>query len=185
MAREMEVPLGSRRGATSHHTLRDYVELLAGGYFLFILYFWRAGSPTNSFSNEKKVFFADPLLHTIALDLVPGLRADLPALVENAVGLALYRRYEPRERLIESFVSPDRLHVWRTTRSGEVDFVAGARRELDAVEVKYRRQIDLRSVAGVTKTHPGRPVVIATQDDWLLADGYTLIPAHVLLWALG
>jgi predicted AAA+ superfamily ATPase len=185
MAREMDVPLGSRRGPTSHHTLRDYIELLAGGYFLFILYFWHAGSPTNSFSNEKKVFFADPLLHTIALGLVPGLGAHLPALVENTIGLTLYRRYEPSERLIESFVSPDRLHVWRTTRSGEVDFVAGARRELDAVEVKYRRQIDLRSVAGVTKTHPGRPVAIATQDDWLLADGYTLIPAHVLLWALG
>jgi predicted AAA+ superfamily ATPase len=33
MAREMDVPLTNRRGATSHHTLRDYIELLAGGYF--------------------------------------------------------------------------------------------------------------------------------------------------------
>jgi uncharacterized protein len=185
MAREMDVPLGRRGGATSHHTLRDYIELLAGGYFLFILYFWRAGTQTNSLSNEKKVFFADPLLHTIALDLTPGLNADVPALVENAVGLALYRSYEPHERLIESFPSPDRLHVWRTARAGEVDFVAGPRRELDVVEVKYQRQIDLRSAAGVAKAHPGRPAVIATQEDLLLTDAYTLIPAHTLLWALG
>ncbi len=155
MAREMDVPLAKRRGATSHHTLRDYIELLAGGYFLFILYFWRASAQTNSFSNEKKVFFADPLLHTIALDLAPGLSADVPALVENAVGLALYRRYEPHERLIETFVSPERLHVWRTARASEVDFVAGPRRELDAVEVKYRRKIDLRGASGVAKAHPG------------------------------
>jgi predicted AAA+ superfamily ATPase len=185
MAREMDVPLTNRRGATSHHTLRDYIELLAGGYFLFILYFWRANSQTNSLSNEKKVFFADPLLHTIALDHAPGLTADVPALVENAVGLALYRGYEPPERLIESFVSPDRLHAWRTARAGEVDFVAGPRRELDVVEVKYQRQIDLRQIAGVAKAHPGRPAVIATQDELLLTDAYTLLPAHTLLWALG
>ncbi len=185
MAREMDVPLGHRRGVTSHHTLRDYIELLAGGYFLFILYFWRAGSQTNSLSNEKKVFFADPLLHTIALDHAPGLAADVPALVENAVGLALYRGYEPPERLIESFPSPDRLHVWRTARAGEIDFVAGPRRELDVVEVKYRRQIDLRGATAVAKAHPGRPAVIATQDELLFADGYTLVPAHQLLWALG
>ena len=101
------------------------------------------------------------------------------------MGLALYRRYEPPERLIESFISPDRLHAWRTARAGEVDFVAGPRRELDVVEVKYRRHIDLRKIAGVAKAHPGRPAVIATQDELLLTDTYTLIPAHTLLWALG
>jgi predicted AAA+ superfamily ATPase len=185
MAREMDVPLGRRRGTPSHHTLRDYIELLAGGYFLFILYLWRSGSQTNSLSNEKKVFFADPLLHTIALDLVPGAVSDVPALVENAVGLALLRRYEPHERLIESFVAPDRLHVWRTARAGDVDFVAGPRRELDVVEVKYQRRIDLRSASGVAKAHPGRPAVIATQDGLLFTDAYALVPAHLLLWALG
>jgi predicted AAA+ superfamily ATPase len=185
MAREMDVPLGRGRGTPSHHTLRDYIELLAGGYFLLVVYFWRAGSQTNSLSNEKKVFFADPLLHTIALDLVPGVLADVPALVENAVGLALYRRYEPPDLLIESFVSPNRLHVWRTARATEVDFVAGSRRALDIVEVKYQRQIDLRKMAGVAKGHPGRPAVIATRDELLFTDAYALIPAHTLLWALG
>lgn len=185
MAREMDVPLGGRRGPTSHHTLRDYIELLAGGYFLFILYYWRAGSQTNSLSNEKKVFFADPLLHTVALDLTPGLTADVPALIENAVGLALYRRYEPAGRLIETFISPERLHAWRTARAGEVDFVAGPRRELDAVEVKYQGHIDLRGAAAVAKAHPARPAVLATKNTLHIGDSYTLIPAPTLLWALG
>ncbi len=120
-----------------------------------------------------------------AIEHAPGLTADIPALIENAVGLALYRRYEPPERLIESFNSPDRLHAWRTASAGEVDFVAGPRRDLDAVEVKYRRHIDLRGAAAVAKAHPARPAVLATKNTLHIAESYTLLPAHTLLWALG
>jgi len=155
------------------------------GYFLFIAYFLRAGAATNSVSNDKKVFFADPLLHTIALDHLPGLVADTPALVENAVGLALYRNYEPSDRLIESFVAPERLHIWQTARGGEVDFAAGPRRGLELVEVKYRNNVDLRVGAATARAQPGRPAVIATKDQMLFRDDYTLVPAALLLWALG
>jgi len=109
----------------------------------------------------------------------------MPALVENAIGFALYRRYEPPERLIESFVAPERLHAWRTARAGEIDFVAGPHSKLDAVEVKYRNRIDLRSASGIAKAHPGRPVAIVTRDELRFSDAYALIPAHSLLWALG
>ncbi len=185
MAREMDVPLSRGRGAASHQTLRDYIELLAGGYFLFIAYFWKAATQTSSLSSDKKVFFADPLLHTIALDHVPGFVADVPALIENIVGFALYRRYEPRERSIETFVSPERLHIWQTAKGGEVDFVAGRRGALDAVEVKYRANIDRRGPAAIAKAHPGRPVVVASRDELRFGDAYSLVPAHLLLWALG
>jgi predicted AAA+ superfamily ATPase len=185
MAREMDVPLGRSRGGPSQRMLRDYIELLAGGYFLFILYSWRAGSQTNSLSSEKKVYFADPLLHTIALELVPGSVANVPALVENAIGLTLYRRYEPPQRLIESSISPERLHFWRTRRAGELDFVAGPRNAIDAIEVKYRRRLDRRTAAGAARANPGRPTVIATRDELAFTDTYALIPAHLLLWALG
>ena len=184
MAREMDVPLGSSR-TVNHHTLRGYIELMAGAYMLFIVYFWRSGGQANSLSNEKKLYFADPLLHTIALSHTPGLTPDIPALVENAVGLALYRRYEPRPRLIESFPSPDRLHSWRTARAGEIDFVAGPRGALDVVEVKYRNHVDLRTASGAARAHPGAPTVIATRETLQLSDDYALIPAHTLLWALG
>ncbi len=131
------------------------------------------------------MFLADPLLHTIALENTPGLAANMPALVENAVGLALYRRYEPPELLIESFSSPNRLHIWQTARGGEIDFVAGPRRELDLVEVKYQRHIDRRGAAALARAHPARPAAIATRDELLFAEDYTLVPAHQLLWALG
>ena len=149
MAREMDVPLSEQtwrhepsHAARLHRAARG--RLLPVHPLLLASDRSEIGQQTNSLSSEKKVFFADPLLHTIALEQAPGLTADIPALIENAVGLALYRSYEPPERLIESFISPDRLHAWRTARAGEVDFVAGPRRQLDAVEVKYQRHIDSR-----------------------------------------
>ena len=186
MAREMDVPLGrGKKGRPSHQTLRDYIELLAGGYFLFVAYFWRSGSQTNEQSRDKKVFFADPLLHTIALDHASGLSTDTAALVENVIGMALLRRYEPADRLIETFILPERLHIWQTARGGEIDFVAGPRSELDLVEVKYREQPGLSAADAAARTHPGRPTVLATKNTLLLAERYTLLPAHTLLWALG
>ncbi len=184
MAREMDVPLGGR-GRPDHHTVRDYIELLAAGYFLFVAYFWRSGSQTNEQSRDKKVFFADPLLHAIALDRAPGLTADTAALVENAIGTALLRRYEPPDRLIETFALPERLHIWQTARGGEIDFVCGPRRELDVVEVKYREQPGLSAANAAARSHPGRPTVLASKNTLRFGERYTLIPAHTLLWALG
>ena len=180
----MDVPLGRHAtGPTSHHTLRSYMELMAGGYFLFIVHFWRLGPATNNLSRNRKLFFADPLLHTVALDRAPGLRPNLPALVENAIGMALLRRYEPPDRLAETFVAPERLHVWRTGRGGEIDFVAGPRGALEIVEVKYQNAPSRRAAAA--QALPGRPVVMATKSELSTAESYSLIPASLLLWALG
>jgi predicted AAA+ superfamily ATPase len=185
MAREMDVPLGRGRARPSHHTVRDYVELMAAGYFLLILYYWRSGAETNEQSKDKKLLFADPLLHTIALDLAPGLRPDIPALVESVVGFALYRRYEPVDRMPETFVLPDRLHIWQTGRGGEIDFVCGPRRALDIVEVKYRADPGRTAAAAATRAHPGRPVVLVTKDVLETRERYSLMPASMFLWALG
>ena len=187
LAREMDVPLGRRAepGRTSHHTLKSYVELLAAGYFIFIAYFWKRGQGTNDLSKNKKLFFTDPLLHTVALDRAPGLTQDLPALVENAVGLALYRKYESPDRLADTFVSPERLHIWRTSKGGEIDFVAGAAEALDAVEVKYRNNPGLAPGAAAAKAHPGRPVIVATKQHLDFHEHYSRVPASLLLWALG
>jgi predicted AAA+ superfamily ATPase len=185
MAREMDVPLGRNDGPPNHQALRNYIELLAAGYFLFVAYFWRSGSQTNEQSRDKKVFLADPLLHTVALDHAPGLAFNEQALVENAIGSALLRRYEQPERLIETFILPERLHIWQTARGGEIDFVCGPRRELDIVEVKYSTNPPLSAAAGAARAHPSRPTVMATKSVYLPGERYTLIPAHTLLWALG
>jgi hypothetical protein len=66
-----------------------------------------------------------------------------------------------------------------------VSKLAVKRRELDVVEVKYRENPGLSAAAAAARAHPARPVVIATERDFRVAEHYALMPAHTLLWALG
>ena len=169
----------------SKPTARDYVEFLAASYQLLPVYSWRADSATPALGRDKKLYFADPLTHSVAHAQVPGLEVDLPALVENAVAISLQRRYEPLQLRMEGFDMPSRLHVWRTRRSGEIDFVCGTHDSLAAVEVKYQANPDRRTAAGIARAFPGRPAALVTIDSLEQRADADLIPAHLFLWALG
>lgn len=187
MAEEMGVPLGGRRGrrrATDYRTVRDYIEFLASGYFLLVVYFWRPDSDSNAVSKDKKIYFGDPLTGSVVHERTPGLDFDPAASVENAFALALYRRYEPPEHQFQGFVAPRRLHVWGTAAGGEIDFVCGPRDALEVLEIKFRRRIDGRSLNALTRALPGRPIVVATRDTLDFRDDLVLVPASLLLWAL-
>lgn len=125
------------------------------------------------------------VLHSVAHDLAPGLALDVPALVENAIALALYHRYESPTSRLEGFDAPAELHVWQTRRAGEIDFVCGPRSAPDLVEVKYQSSPDLRRVAAIPRAFPGRPVLVATKHRLERRGSYALVPAALLLWALG
>ena len=188
MAREMDVSLGPRRrpGSGPHaSTVRDYFEFMAAAYFLLVVYFWRRDADSASVSRDKKVYFADPLLYTVAHDLAPGLTADLPALVENLVALALFRRSEPLARQAETFAMPEELHVWETAGGGEIDFVCGRRPAPVAVEVRYQRSPDLRKPSAIGRALPGSPALLVTRDLLQVTERWTAAPAALALWALG
>jgi uncharacterized protein len=181
MSREMAVDL---QPAPGRNAVRDYVELLTSAYLLLSVYFWRSDSDSAELSKDKKLYFGDPLLHSVAHHLAPGLAVDKPALIENAVALALYHRYEPPASRLEGFDAPVELHVWQTRRAGEIDFVCGPRGEPALVEVKYQNNPDLRGVAAIPRAFPGRPVIVATKDRLERRPAYALVPAPLLLWAL-
>lgn len=188
MAREMDVSLGPRRrpGHGPHgSTVRDYIEFMASAYFLLVIYFWRRDGRGGSVSRDKKVYFADPLLHTVAHELAPGLGFAMPALVENLVALALFRSGEPQGRQAESFAMPDELHVWETAGGGEIDFVSGRQPAPLAVEVRYQRDPDLRKPAAICRALPGSPVVLVTRDLLRTTERWSAVPAALALWALG
>lgn len=182
LAREMSVDLQPSPGGSA---VRDYVELLASAYLLLVTYFWRSDSDSEALSKDKKLYFGDPLLHSVARDMAPAFGIDIAPQVENAVALALYHRYESLASRLEGFDAPADLHVWHTRRSGEIDFVCGPRRSLAVVEVKYQRNPDLRGAAAIARAFPGRRTVIATQSTLERRRGYVLVPAPLLLWALG
>jgi predicted AAA+ superfamily ATPase len=188
LAREMDVPLGSARAGhgrpADYRTVKEHVESLATAYQLLVVYFWRPDADAADLSRDKKLYFADPLLHTVAHDRAPGVPWNQPALIENAVALALYRRYEPEDQRLHGFHLPVRLHVWETARR-EIDFVCGPRDELDAVEVKYQNGVSRTYAEGLRRTLPRGPAVVVTRDD-LHADSTTaLVPAHLFLWLVG
>ncbi len=185
LAREMDVPLGrgGRSGGSDPRTLQSYVELLAANYFALVLYFWKQDSGGGDLAKDKKVYFGDPLLATIVAERV-GLPRDTHAEVENAIAIALYRRYEPAERGAENFAAPERLHVWGTRRGGEIDFVCGPREQVEAVEVADWAAVDGRKATAPGRALPGRPSLVATRDELEFKRTANLVPAALLLWAL-
>jgi predicted AAA+ superfamily ATPase len=187
MAHDMAVPLGARRaaahGKTDPRTLQSYVQLLAVNYFAVILYFWKQDSGSGDVAKHKKVYFGDPLLHTITAERV-GLPRDSHADVENALALALYRRYEPTERSAENTIAPERLHVWGTRKGGEIDFVCGPRDAIEALEVADWARVNRQKATAPMRALPGRPAVVATRDDFEFGRSSNLVPAALLLWAL-
>jgi predicted AAA+ superfamily ATPase len=189
LAEDMGVPLGmssrARRGPPSGTTVRDYVEFLAAGYLVMVLYAWKADLAGNDLAREKKLYLGDPLLYWASLDHV-GLGENVPALAENAIAIALLRRYEPAAQLYRGFVEPGAVHLWRSRRGGEIDFLAGSRREVDAVEVRYHDRVDRRVFSGLRTAFPGRPAIVASKTELeVLDERSALVPAPVLAWALG
>jgi hypothetical protein len=53
------------------------------------------------------------------------------------------------------------------------------------VEVRYQARPDLRKAGGMKRGFPGRSVIVVTRDRLEWRSGYSLIPAALLLWALG
>lgn len=190
MAEEMAVPLGgmtrnrrAKPGKTDRRTLQSYIEFLAVNYFALILYFWKQGSGTGDVSKDKKIYFGDPLLHTITAERV-GLQRDAHADVENVIALALYRRYEPTERSSENMLSPDCLHVWGTKSGGEIDFVCGPRDAIEAVEVADWDKLNRQKATAPMRALPNRPALVATRNELEFGSTANLVPASMLLWAL-
>jgi predicted AAA+ superfamily ATPase len=190
MAQEMDVPLSSRsrrrsKGAPANdrRTLQSYVEFLAINYFALILYFWKPDSGTNDLPKDKKIYFGDPLLHTITADRT-GLNRDMHADIENAIALGLYRRYEPAERSPENTTAPERLHVWGTRSGGEIDFVCGPREDIEAVEVADWNRLNRQKATAPMRALPNRPAIVATRHELEFGATANLVPAAMLLWAL-
>jgi predicted AAA+ superfamily ATPase len=188
LAREMDVPLGTTRLGGSrppdYRTVKEHLESLAAAYQLLIVYFWRPDAGSADLSRDKKLYFADPLLHTIAEEKAPGLATNQAALVENAIALGLYRRYEPQAQRMAGFHLPIHLHVWETSRR-EIDFVCGPRRELEIAEVKWQRAVTPAEARKLHLTLPQRPAVVVTQSSLEVGKLSALIPAHLFVWLLG
>ena len=170
---------------TRYHTAEDYAMLMARAFALLILYKYELHRGGPQLRAEKKLYVTDPLLAYIPHRVRQvGLRPDEPALVENAVAMALFRSDE--QPLIEQFALPQGLFYWRSQSGGEVDFLVGrgAIAERIPVEVKYQTMITGRDLAAISRSFArGLLITVDTLD--LEHPPFLQIPAALFLWVLG
>ncbi len=166
-------------GIGSHHTVREYIEVMEAFFVLKILYALKnLGGYQISFKKRKKIYFFDPFLYTLfqswtkgevepyqeALKLMdsPERKAKL---VENLVGIHLFRYYS-------------RLAYWRNR--GEIDFIALDEDGPKYFEVKYQTQIVSQDKKSLRKVHGG--IIISQRT--LAYDhqhNIAIIPAYIFL----
>lgn len=185
LAREMDVPLGGRKIPPDGRSMRDAIEFLGRCYQVMTVYFQKSGAETSDLSRDKKLYFGDPLLHTVARDRTGGSALDKPAAVENALAIALFRRYEPVARQADGFEDPGELHAFETRSGREIDFLCGRRGRAELLEVKFRQSVKPAEGQAIRKAFPGRPGIVASAKDVHLDEPVAVVPAALALWAIG
>lgn len=162
-------------------TAKRYAMVLSEAFAVLVLYFWDRGHGSVSLRKNKKLYLVDPLLGSIPKALQPGaVTATTPAIVENVVGMALYRAGE--REIVESFGFPQSLFYWRSSQGNEVDFVSGLRSQRIPVEVKYQQTIT-GSDRLVIRNSFGKGLLLS-RESVDLDDPVRVIPVPLLLWLL-
>jgi predicted AAA+ superfamily ATPase len=166
-------------GLKDREAARDYTEMLADNFLLLPIYFWEMG---GSFlpQKQRKVFFVDMLYAEVAAQLISGARRpDDDAVVENLVGMALFR--SAATSLLQAEQHAGALGYWRSTNDREIDFVVptGSAQRFP-IEVKGDNDTRIgHSRLAITKSF-GRGVVVSrTMFDW--HPDVAVIPAPVFL----
>jgi predicted AAA+ superfamily ATPase len=121
-------------------TARAYVELLAESFMLLAVFAWDTSGKGLNARKQRKVYFIDPLLGSVAQQMVPGSRLPEPdAVRENLIGIGLYR--SATDRLVQADPVIGSLSFWKSGRGTEIDYLVaerspGVRGDRIPVEVK-------------------------------------------------
>jgi predicted AAA+ superfamily ATPase len=170
---------------TDRRTAEAYAHAMALMFSIVILHKYELDRGGANLRAQKKLYFVDPLLAYIPHRIRRvGLEPELPALVENAVIMALFRSEE--RPLAEEFALPQALFYWRSKSGGEVDALGGSGPIAGRVpvEVKYRRTISARELAALTRSFE-RGIVVTAETLDLSDPLFPRVPAALFLWVLG
>jgi len=162
-------------------TAKRYAMVLSEAFAVLVLYFWDRGQGSISLRKNKKLYLVDPLFGSIPKVVQPGaVTVTTPAMVENVVGMALYRAGE--REIVESFGFPQSLFYWRSHQGNEVDFLSVFRSEKIPVEVKYQQTIT-GSDKLVIRNSFGKGLLLS-RESLDLDDPVRVIPVPLFLWLL-
>ncbi len=107
-------------------TARAYVGLLAESFMLLAVFAWDTSGKGLNARKQRKVYFIDPLLGSVARQMVPGSRLPDPdAVRENLIGIGLYR--SATDRLVQADPVMGSLCFWKSGRGTEIDYLVAER----------------------------------------------------------
>lgn len=163
----------------SRPTAGAYVDVLAASFALIALYQRDAKRQDGpALRRPRKLYLGDPALAAIP-GVLGGPAASEPALVENAIAIALLRA---DRAALEGFAHPEHLYYWRSADGREIDFLV-TDPTLVALESKYAARRTGKDYESISKAF-GRGIMVSRRDTELDREVLT-VPAGVLLALLG
>jgi hypothetical protein len=174
--------LAKDAGDLSTNTAKDYVQLMADSYLLYILEFLDKGRQAPQPNKNRKLYPFDPLIYQV-LAQIANIAFDHrqePRLVEGVVGEALMRTTEAE--LFEGFSSLASTFYWRSARDKEVDFVVIWNGEEIPVEIKYQSRISPADYTTIKRSF-GKGLVL-TKDVFFQENDIFGLPVAAFLYLL-
>jgi len=174
--------LAQDAGGIAANTAKEYVQLLADSYLLYILEFFNKSRKSASPNKNRKLYPFDPLIYLVLAQIANTTfdhRAE-PHLIEGVVGEALMRNTETE--LFEGFSRLTSTFYWRSTRDKEVDFVVLWNGEEIPIEVKYQSRISPSDYTTIKRSF-GKGLVLS-KDVFFQENGIYGLPVACFLYLL-
>ncbi len=174
--------LAKQAGAISVNTVKEYIQMLADSFLLYILPFLDKGRFQPRPNKNRKYYPFDPILYRVLAQLA-NMRDDAfeqSMKIEGIVGETLMRTSE--RQLFEGFSNLDSLFYWRSKRDREVDFVVLWNGREIPVEVKQQTVISPIDYTTIKRSF-GEGVVV-TKDKFFQDNGVVGLPAACFLYLL-
>jgi predicted AAA+ superfamily ATPase len=170
-------------------TVEDYVRRMGEAFQLLTLHFFDLSKGAVAPKKNIKLYPVDPLLMQLPRAMLRSTRLpDVPALVESALAMALFRAAEVD--LMEAFNVPRTLFYWRSERSSaerEVDFLLEPTDGRLAFESKYEQHVQGFDAATLRRVFGGGTLFTRKElhvPSGVGDDTVARIPAALALWLL-
>ena len=181
----------------SHHTVEDYVKILAEMFVLSVFYRFNAAENKPKFDGLKKIYLHDPFfLHAInglisqkdPYDLSlkyldnPKFQSQLIEQIVSDHCIRLAFNLTPKKAMFDYHSS---VFYWKSSKTKrEVDFIVRDNESLLPIEVKYQNEIkkdDYYSLIDFKKTTGIDKAIMLTKNDLREESEATLIPVSLFL----
>jgi predicted AAA+ superfamily ATPase len=174
--------ISKESGIGSHHTVKDYIEILEAFFVLKVIYaIKQLGKNEISLKKRKKVYFSDPFLYSLFRAWTKGETEPFKEtlkLVEDPVY---------KSKLVENVVA---IHLsnlfpmvsyWRN--KGEIDFIGMISSSSHYFEVKYQEKITSEDKKELKKVKGG--IIISKKTlAYDRENQIAIVPAHLFLSVL-